>query len=72
MANVETEFNFIWSSLVIMLSSALVAFGLRDINRSYHRRHQTISRSEMESLIVAMQGRDVEWDVLKRKPRYSR
>lgn len=72
MANVETEFNFIWSSLVIMLSSALVAFGLHDINRAYHRRHQTITRGQMEAMIVAMQGRNVEWQVLKRKPRSQR
>jgi len=72
MASVETEFNFIWSSLVIVLSSALVCFGLRDIDRAYHRRHQVISRDQMKAMIIAMQGRDVEWQVLKRKPRQLR
>jgi hypothetical protein len=72
MANVETEFNFIWSSLVIVLSSALVAFGLRDINRAYYRRHRSTTHAQMEAMIIAMQGRNVEWQVLKRKPRGSR
>jgi hypothetical protein len=71
MAQVETGFNFIWSSLVIVLSSALVAFGLRDINRAYRGRHRMITRPQMEAMISAMHGRDVEWEVLKRKPRFS-
>jgi hypothetical protein len=66
MVQVETEFNFIWSSLVIVLSSAVVAFGLRDINRAYRSRQRTITHAQMEAMITAMHGRGVEWQVLTR------
>jgi len=66
MAQVETEFNFIWSSLVIVLSSALVAFGLRDINWAYRSRQRSITHAQMEAMITAMHGRDLEWHILKR------
>ena len=66
MAQTETQFNFVWSSLVIMLSSALVALGLQDINRTYDQRHRNVTHAQMEELITAMHGSDAEWKVLKR------